>query len=157
MVKKKLDALASALDSELGEDRKLIAKRPPGPIPRSIDPIIFSEELKYLNSSWSNWSNQSDFSSHRPIVGKFISFFKRKIQAYLFNVIFKDYIEREREFVMKLVQYSNLTANYIDHRNEKIFWELNQKLDREIEMVSQRNDILISELLKNKTLNNPES
>lgn len=157
MVKKKLDNLISALSRELDEDRRLVAKRPPGPTPNSIDPIIFSEELKFLNSSWSNWSNQSDFSSHRPVVGRVVSLLKRKIQGFLFNVIFKDYIEREREFVMKLVQYSNLTANYIDHRNEKLFWDLNKKLDREIEMVSQRNDILIAELLKNKILDNKEA
>jgi len=149
-----LEKLIGSLDKDLDEDILFIAKRPPGPRVNSFEPIIFSDELKYLNTSWGNWSEPTVFTSHRPIYGKIICFLKRKIQAYLFNVIFKDYFNKEREFNIKLVQFCNLTARYIDAKNEQLFWDLVKKVDNEIDQVNERNDTIISEFIRRNELTN---
>ena len=149
LISEKLKILIDSLDRDIDVDRRFILKRPPGPKPNPIEPIIFSEELKYLNSCWGDWSSPTVFTSHRPVVGGIFSKIKQKLQGYLFNVIFRDYFERERQFIIRQVQFNNLTAKYIDSQNEKIFWDLVKKLDREIENVNERYDTLLSELAKN--------
>lgn len=155
-LEEKISNLIASLRQEVDIDAKMIAPRPPGPKPSTSDPVIFSDELKFLNSNWNNWSDTSDFSSHRPLFGKVLTKLKIKLQSYLFSVLFKDYFDREREFVMKLVQFSNLTARYIDSQNEHYYWKMIEKIDKEIDKVNLRNDAIFSEIVKNRFLDKNE-
>ena len=152
----RVNNLIQLLANEIKEDRKFIAARPPGPAPSSLDPIIFSDELNFLNKHWSDWNQESDFKSHRPIIGSIVGRLKRKVQRYFFHVLFKEYFDREREFIMKLVQFNNLSAKYIDSRYESLFWEIVKKVDREIEQVNLRNDAIFSEIVKDRILNSSD-
>lgn len=153
LLEQRLSTLRSNLEQEIDFDASFISPRPPGPSPDPSSPVIFSDELLYLNQNWNNWSEASPFSSHRPFLGRIIGGLKRRVQRYLFNVLFKDYFDKEREFTMRLVQFCNITAKYIDQRHEQVFWQLVEKLDREINNVNLRNDALFAEIIKNRMLN----
>jgi hypothetical protein len=48
-------------------------------------PVIYSDELRYLNHHWGNWSSLSDFNSHRPLLGRLIIPIKKKLQRFIFE------------------------------------------------------------------------
>jgi predicted ribosome quality control (RQC) complex YloA/Tae2 family protein len=110
---------------------------------RPTSPIIYSDELNYLNSNWGNWSEPSHFCSHRKILGRIIPFFKRKVQSFLFGSIFKDYLENEKVFMSNVVRFCNLSSRYIDERDKSIFWDLIKKLDNEIQHSELRDDAIM--------------
>lgn len=108
-----------------------------------LSPVIYSDELHYLNVHWGNWSQASNFTSHRPFTGTFIVRIKRKLQSFIFGSLLKDYIEQEKTFMSNLVRFSNATARYVDERDKNIFWDLIRKMDNEIQHTELRNDTLI--------------
>lgn len=96
-------------------------------------PVIYSDELNYLNAHWNDWFEQKEIHSHRKYVGSLIVRLKRFLADRLWKLVFKDYIERERAFQMQLVRFLNQTARYIDSRDAEIFWQLIHKVDTDIE------------------------
>jgi len=111
----------------------------------SLQPILYSEELNYLNAHWNEWSEAEEFTSHRPIVGKFIVRLKRKLRSFLVESLLKGYFERERAFQMNLVRHLNSTARYVDARDAEIFWQLVGKVDNDITSMNERSDRLFHE------------
>ena len=70
----------------------------------SVSPILYSDELNYLNGSWNQWAREDEFTSHRKLLGPIIVRLKRKLRSFIFESILKGYFEREREFQMQLVR-----------------------------------------------------
>ncbi len=97
--------------------------------------LIHSKELSYLNSNWHNWMIANDISSHRPLIGKVISRVKRFVIDVVWTYLFKDYVEREKKFQENLVRYLNDNINYIDKKNYEIFWQIINKLDKDISKI----------------------
>lgn len=104
--------------------------------------LIHSKELSYLNSNWHNWMIANDISSHRPLIGKVISRVKRFVIDVVWTYLFKDYVEREKKFQENLVRYLNDNINYIDKKNYEIFWQIINKLDKDISSIVERVDNL---------------
>ena len=104
--------------------------------------ILYNEELDYMNVHWNDWAVPIEINSHRPFIGKYIVALKKWVLDYLWDVFFKRYFEREREFQLNLIRHLNDTAKYIDSRNSEIFWELVEKIDSDIGAVNERNDRL---------------
>lgn len=154
-IEDKLNYIVTQIKEEVLLDEKYIALRPPGPSNVTSEPILFSDELAYLNAHWNDWATPSEFSSHRPIVGNIFSKIKKKIQRYLFEVICKEYLERERSFNSNLVRCLNLTARYIDKKHEESFYALIKKVDTDINLVNSRNDEIFSDILKK--INSPHA
>ena len=109
------------------------------------NPILYSEELNYLNANWNDWALTEEFSSHRPLIGSLISKCKTRIRDFLWQSIFQGYFERERQFNMHLVRHLNASARYIDARDAEIFWQLVTKIDNDIVSVNERADRLYEE------------
>ncbi len=110
-------------------------------------PVIYSDELRYLNMHWGDWASPGDFSSHRAVLGRWIILFKRKLQKFIFEGLCKDYYEREKAFMSNLVRFCNATARYVDERDKNVFWDLIRKLDNEIQHSDLRNDTLFVSML----------
>lgn len=149
-LKSRLISIKKTLRDELSsEDVPKITPRPLGPIQTGAEasPVIYSDELNYLNAHWGNWADPSHFSSHRPILGAFLIRLKRKLQSFLFGSLFKDYLEKEKCFSMNLVRFCNKTARYIDSRDKQIFWQLVTKLDTEVKNLELRGDSLVMALV----------
>jgi hypothetical protein len=165
----RIEVLKTALKNELEtEDSKKIAIFTPHAQDSGIDPspVIYSDELHYLNTQWSDWNNPTQFTTHRPLTGKIIVFLKRTCQNFIFNSIFKGYFDREKAFNSNLIRFCNSTARYIDARDKKIFWDLIKKVDNEINHFEMRNDTLFvtlmdemkkSQLLTNQTIKAQEN
>lgn len=131
------------------EDVKVLAGkyRTPTQTSEKVSNPQFSDELRYLNNHWGDWNQESSFTSHRFFIGPIIAKFKRKLQAYLFSVIFGDYIERQKSFNMNLVKFCNQFSRYVDERDKQIFWETVHKLDSEVALVEERYDTLFAEVI----------
>jgi len=149
-LKSRLESIKKSLRDELSSmDAPKIAPRPLGPmqVGAEASPVIYSDELNYLNAHWGDWAEPSHFTSHRPIIGRFLVRVKRKLQNFLLGSLFKDYLEKEKCFSMNLVRFCNETARYIDSRDKQIFWQLVTKLDREVKNLEMRGDSLIMALV----------
>ena len=128
---------------------------PPSPYPRpigaaaaapgSFSPIIYREELRYLNDNWHSWVTPEDPVTHRRFYGKLIVRVKRFILDAVWNYILKGYFERERQFQMNLVRFLNELARHVDQRDADVFWQLVKKLDNDIVGVNERTDLLFDE------------
>ncbi len=104
---------------------------------------LTSDELRYINLNWNNWDQRTEYTSHRRVLGPVICFFKRKLQAFLFNVIFKEYLEREKTYQAEMVRLCNKLSQYIDHRDGEIFWSTVNKVDSEFSNFERRYDSII--------------
>jgi hypothetical protein len=113
----------------------------------SLSPVLYAEELKYLNAHWNEWAEPTPVSSHRRLLGRVIVRCKQKLRHYITESLLKSYFDREREFQMNLVRYLNATARYIDARDAEIFWQLVHKVDSDITTVNERTDRLFDESL----------
>lgn len=111
-----------------------------------IQPLICAEELNFLNANWQGWISKTDITSHRPIIGPVIVTVKKLLRNFIWNSLFKEYFERERQFQMKLVRFLNTTARYIDARDAEVFWNTNHKLDLDTRAINERMDILFDSL-----------
>ena len=107
--------------------------------------LIDYDELNYLNAHFHDWAQMSDISSHRPILGRLIVWLKRKLIFTVVDYVLKGYFDRERQFHMNLVRYLNANARYIDNRDYKNFWQLVEKIDRDIIALNERTDRLFGE------------
>ena len=107
-----------------------------------VSPVLYSEELNYLNAAWNNWTQREDYTSHRPFLGRLIIRFKRTVFDFLTGSVFRRYFEREREFQMNLVRQLNAMARYIDARDAEIFWQLTEKIDSDVAAMNDRTDQL---------------
>jgi len=103
--------------------------------------------LNYINANWANWIAPTEISSHRPVVGPIIVRTKQFIADFLFNVVFKGYFERQREFNMNLVRFLNSTARYIDARDAEIFWQIVTKIDNDVLALNERLDRVYDEVV----------
>lgn len=111
-----------------------------------ITPVIFSEELRYLNQHYHDWFSIAPITSARRYTGLFIIRAKNFIVDAVWHYMFQGYIEREREFHKNLVRFLNETAKYIDtHVNEK-FLELVRKVDYETGRIHERIERSFDEL-----------
>ncbi len=142
--------IRAEVESEIAESGVKMPKYLPPPeklADGSLEPILYSEELNYLNAHWNEWAEGDSFSSHRPLVGKLIVKCKRKLRSFLVETLFKDYFQREREFQMNLVRYLNATARYVDARDSEIFWQLVNKMDSDVTAMNDRADRLFQEAM----------
>ena len=149
MSQEKIDV--QALMAKIREDIKSEADKLDGSAPSYIPqsqssssetPLLYSEELNYLNEHWNNLSHQTEITSHRPVVGPIIVKAKKFLVNSIWNFVLRDYFERERNFQMNLVKHLNNSARYIDDRIEKIFWQLVDKMDQDVKGLNQRVDKL---------------
>ncbi|MCB0322933.1 MAG: hypothetical protein KDD69_05145, partial [Bdellovibrionales bacterium] len=119
------------------------------PSPKTFEgkssPILYSDELNYLNANWSNWLEGAEFTSHRPVIGAIILKCKRALRRLLVDSLFREYFERERRFHMELVKQLNATARYVDSRDAELFWQLVQKVDNDIAGINERTDRLFDD------------
>jgi hypothetical protein len=113
----------------------------------SVKPILYSDELNYLNANWANSNPVTELSSHRTVMGAWIVSVKRLIINFFWNNLFRSYFEHEREFNMHLVRHLNDSARYIDARDKELFWQIIQKLDNDVQMLTERVDYLFSTAL----------
>lgn len=113
-------------------------------------PLLYSEELNYLNANWQNWVTPTEITSHRFLIGPIIVRAKRFLFNFIWKYILKGYFESERQFHMNLVRHLNASARYVEGRNSEIFWELVKKIDHDISEVNTRFDQLFD--LGNMTL-----
>lgn len=107
-----------------------------------VSPVLYCDELNYLNAAWNNWTQSEEYHSHRPIVGRFIVTAKRAIFNFLVGSVLRRYFEREREYQMNLVRLLNAMARYIDARDAEIFWQLTEKIDHDVKAMNDRTDQL---------------
>ena len=112
----------------------------------NASPLLYSEELNFLNANWHNWNKRTDITSHRKILGPIIVRLKRFLADIAWNYLLKDYFENERRFQMNLVRHLNSSARYIDARDSRIFWQLVNKLDNDVKAINERADKLFDEL-----------
>ena len=117
--------------------------------PREADPssgnfragaILHSEELSFLNSNYAyGILDLNRISSHRPgIIGKIIVKVKRKILAWFWDSLLKDYFTKEREFQANVVRLFNNLTRYVDERDASNFWELIRKIDIDVSKALER-------------------
>ncbi|MCB0337493.1 MAG: methyltransferase domain-containing protein, partial [Bdellovibrionales bacterium] len=102
--------------------------------------LLYSEELRYLNTNYSFGPNLNldSISSHRPgIIGKSIVKVKRKLLGIIWDLL-KDYFTAEREFQANLVRHLNQTAKYVDSRDASNFWDLIRKIDVDVTKALER-------------------
>lgn len=113
-------------------------------------PLLYSEELNFLNANWQNWITPTEITSHRFLIGPIIVRAKRFLFNFIWKYILKGYFESERQFHMNLVRHLNASARYIEGRDSEIFWELVKKIDHDIAEINTRFDQLFD--LGNMTL-----
>lgn len=109
-------------------------------------PVLYAEELNYLNAHWRPWAVRTTLSTHRPLVGRIFLKFKEYLLHLVWDIFFAEYFRREEEYQRNLVRYLNKVARYIDARDGEIFWSLVQKVDNDVRSVHERNDCLYDEL-----------
>jgi hypothetical protein len=102
---------------------------------RKAGELLYSEELRYLNSNYAYGMrlNLDSVKSHRPgIIGKIIVKFKRKLLTIIWHNLLQDYFSSEKEYQASLVRYLNDVAKYVDARDASNFWELIRKIDYDV-------------------------
>lgn len=105
-------------------------------------PLLYADELNFLNSHWSYNPELGAIASHRPLVGKAIVKLKRFIHKVIWNIGLLGFVEYLRNFQANLVRHLNHSARYIEARNAKLFWNLNHKVDNDISSINERTDRL---------------
>ncbi len=107
-----------------------------------ISPLLYSEELNYLNANWDFNQGEEEVTSHRPIIGPVIVKVKRLLSGFIRNSVLKRYTEKEKTFHAELVRHLNQTARYVDARDRTLFWQLVDKLDNDVKALNLRSDRL---------------
>ncbi len=108
-------------------------------------PLIDYEELNYMNAHFHDWVQMQAISSHRPVVGRLIVWVKTRLIHLLLNSVLHGYFDKERQFHIRLVKYLNANARYVDNRDYRNFWQLIEKVDKEIVALNERTDRLFDE------------
>jgi hypothetical protein len=111
----------------------------------SVSPVLYSDELNYLNAHWNDWSVAEEFTSHRPYLGPLIVKVKNLVRRFLLDSVFKTYFEREREFQMQLVRHLNALARYVDQRDSELFWQIVNKVDSDVKALNDRVDLFFNQ------------
>lgn len=107
-----------------------------------------SEELKYLNHHWNDWRQEYGITSHRPgVIGKIIVKVKTKATDFIWNNMLKEYFNRETLFVNNLLRFLNRTSRYIDAKDSESFLRVVDKVDRDVQGINERTDLLVEQLL----------
>ncbi|MCB0332201.1 MAG: class I SAM-dependent methyltransferase [Bdellovibrionales bacterium] len=108
---------------------------------RKAGELLYSEELRYLNSNYS-YSLRNNFdalTSHRPgIIGKVIVKVKRKLLSIIWDSLLKEYFEAEKEYQANVVRFLNDVSKYVDERDASNFWELIRKIDVDVTKAIER-------------------
>lgn len=108
----------------------------------AASPLLYSEDLNYLNAHWQDWYQEFPVTSHRRILGRFIVFFKKFVVENVWRYMLKEYLHQERDFHHYLVRCLNAMVRYIDSRDAEIFWQLVEKIDSDVKAVNERTDDL---------------
>ncbi|MCC6219766.1 MAG: methyltransferase domain-containing protein [Deltaproteobacteria bacterium] len=111
----------------------------------AVSPLLYSEELNYLNANWQHWTSTAAVTSHRKLLGPLIVRIKRFLIDAIWNYILKDYFERERKFNMHLVRFLNESARYVDTRDAEIFSQVIEKIDCDVAGLIERSDRVYDE------------
>ncbi len=107
--------------------------------PRVAGELLHSEELRYLNQHWAYNVPNLNITTHRQnFLGKVIVKVKRKLRSFVWNAIFKDYLQAERDYHSNLVRFLNELSRYMDARDAGTFWELITKIDYEATKTRER-------------------
>lgn len=109
-------------------------------------PVLYAEELNYLNANWRPWAERVSLTTHRPFLGKIFLRGKEYILHLVWDIFFAEYFRREEEYQKHLVRYLNKVARYIDARDADLFWQLVEKVDSDVSMVNAKGDRLYDEL-----------
>jgi hypothetical protein len=108
-----------------------------------ISPLL-SDELQYLNDHWDDWCvPMEEFASHRPLLGRLVIKAKEFVRELVWDRMFKEYFHRERVYTHNVVRLLNRTAHYVDSRDDELFWQVVNKVDRDVEAVNRRTDQLV--------------
>lgn len=110
-------------------------------------PLLYSEDLNYLNAHWHDWNVTGEIKSHRRFLGPIIRRVKRFIIDAVWELLLKEYTMRERQYQMRSVRFLNEVARYVDKRDKEIFWQLVSKIDNEVAAVNGRTDRLFDQAL----------
>jgi hypothetical protein len=105
-------------------------------------PLLYADELNFLNANWNYHPELGGIASHRPLVGKVIVKLKRLVHKIIWNIGLLGFIEYLCNFQANLVRHLNHSARYIEARNAKLFWNLNHKVDNDITSINERTDRL---------------
>ena len=112
-----------------------------GNVSRKAGELLYSEELRYLNTHYA-YSTQLDLNkiqSHRPgFLGKLVVKAKRKVLSIIWDSLLKEYFSAEREFQANTVRFLNDVSKYLDARDASNFWELVRKIDYDVTKVLER-------------------
>lgn len=114
---------------------------PPDQRERRAGELAHSEELRYLNQNYAFPLQQANFegiTSHRPLIGRLIVKLKRKLLTVLWDNLFKQYVNTEKEYFASLVRYLNDTSKYVDSRDTAIFRQLVDKIDSDVRRAVER-------------------
>lgn len=111
-----------------------------------LSPVLYAEELNYLNANWRPWAVRPELSTHRGFIGRQALKAKEYVLHLVWDIFFAEYFRREEEYQRQLVQYLNKVARYIDARDAELFWQLVEKADSDIELVNDKGDRLYDEL-----------
>lgn len=147
-----VEAIMASIRSHV---KRGLAERPPG-IPKytppaaelfsgSVSPVLYSDELNYLNAHWNDWLVGEQITSHRRFLGPLVVKVKEKLRRFVVNSLLPGYFEKEREFQGQLVRHLNASARYIDARDAEIFWQTVRKIDSDITAINERTDRLFEE------------
>jgi O-antigen chain-terminating methyltransferase len=111
-----------------------------------LPPISTSDDLNYLNREYSSLFSEPQFSSHRPVVGKALVLLKRLTLGQFWKRVVPMCLEREKQFVLRLVKHLNFASQATDAKIGQIFWQLIGKIDSEVQGVNERTDRVVAEL-----------
>ena len=111
-----------------------------------LSPVLYAEELNYLNANWRPWAVRAELSTHRGFLGRQAIKVKEYILHLVWDIFFAEYFRREEEYHRQLVRFQNKVAKYIDARDAELFWQLVEKVDNDIKLVNDKGDKLYDEL-----------
>lgn len=127
-------------DSEAGRD----GNEPYKPAPadgiggsRKAGELLHSEELRHLNQYLINATtlNLDAIASPRSgLLGKFAVMFKRKVLGIVWEHLFKDFWDYQKN----VVRFLNDVSKYVDARDASNFWELIRKIDYDVSKALER-------------------
>jgi len=145
------EALMSELRSEIervansGESRvaPFFPLKPKG---KSPSPLSSSEDLLELNLAFPNVLRAPQFTSHRPVIGKFIVLAKKLTIGLIWKRLVIPSLQGEREFLSHLIKYLNFSSQAVDQKFGQVFWDLIRKIDIDVQGVNERVERVANEL-----------
>ena len=148
-----VDAIMARIKAEVKAELGDVRARFPRPAAaamntsdHSTSPVLYAEELDFMNAEWRGWPVRPKITTHRKYIGAAFVRVKEYLVHLVWDIMFKDYFQREERFHRQLVRYLNKNARYIDARDAEVFWQLVQKVDSDISAINDKCDRLHDEV-----------